>query len=68
MSSFTEIQQAFVRHYMDHSVLSVRIQRIDGEMMLVVDVDDPTAANLPSSFRDLPVRVRAGRRAVLAYS
>lgn len=68
MSSLTEIQQAFVRRYMDDSVIGVRVQKIDDEMMLVVEVDDPTSVELPQTFRDLAVRVRTGRRAVLAYS
>jgi hypothetical protein len=68
MSSYTEIQQAFVRHYMDEGVIGVRVQKVDDEMMLVVEVDDPTLIDLPPTFRDLEVRVRKGRRAVLAYS
>ncbi len=68
MSSLTEIQQAFVRRYMDDSVIGVRVQKIDDEMVLLVEVDDPTSVELPQTFRDLAVRVRPGRRAVLAYS
>jgi hypothetical protein len=67
MSNYTEIQQAFVRHYMDENVIGVRIQKIDNELVLVAQVDDPTRADLPSMFRELPVQVRADRRAVLAY-
>ena len=67
MSSYTEIQQAFVRHYMNDDVIGVRVQKVDDEMVLVVEVHDAAAVHLPDSFRDLPVRVRVGRRAVLAY-
>jgi hypothetical protein len=68
MSSFSEIQQAFVRHFMDEDVLGVRIQRIDDDMVLVVEVSDATKVDLPETFGGLDVRVRTGRRAVLAYS
>lgn len=67
MSGFTEIQQAFVRRYMDDEVVGVRMQKIDGEMTLVVDVLDEAAVDLPDRFREVPVLVRTGRRAVLAY-
>jgi hypothetical protein len=67
MSSYTEIQQAFVRHFMNDDVLGVRIQKVDNEMVLVVEVIDAGAVDLPDSFRDLRVRVREGRRAVLAH-
>ena len=67
MSSFTEIQQAFVRRFMDENVIGVRVQRIDDEMTLVVDVYDPAKTEFPETFGGLDVRVRAGRRAVLAY-
>ena len=67
MSGFTETQQAFVRHHMDENVIGVRVQRIDDEMVLVVDVYDPAKSTFPETFGGLDVRVREGRRAVLAY-
>jgi hypothetical protein len=69
MSSFTDIQQAFVRRYMsDGDVVGVRVRKIDGQMVLFVEVRDPKAVELPDTFGGLPVVVREGRRAVLAYS
>lgn len=68
MSTFTEIQQAFVRQYMnDDGVIGVSIRKIEGQMVLVVDVSDEKRADLPLNFRNLPVIVRKGRRAALAY-
>jgi len=69
MCNLTDIQQAFVRRYMDDdgSVIGVRVSQIDGQHVLVVDVSDDQGVELPSAFRELPVYVREGRRAVLAY-
>jgi hypothetical protein len=67
-TELTEIQQDFVRRYIDQDgVVGVRVMKIDGQMMLLVDVDEPDAVDLPASFRRVPVRPRKGRRAVLAY-
>ncbi|MGH2853835.1 MAG: hypothetical protein ACRDLF_06550 [Solirubrobacteraceae bacterium] len=69
MSSFTDIQQAFVHRYMnDEDVIGVRIRRLDGRIVLFVEVGDRNAVDLPETFRGLPVVVHAGRRAMLAYS
>ncbi len=69
MSSFTDIQQAFVRRYMDDGgVIGVRVRKIDGQMALFVEVSDLKATDLPDTFGGLPVVVREGHRAVLAYS
>jgi hypothetical protein len=68
MSSFTDIQQAFVHRYIDHDgVNGVRVAKIDDEMVLLVEVDNVDAAQLPEEFRGLPVRVCESGRAVLAY-
>ena len=69
MSSFTDIQQAFVRRYMDSGdVIGVRIRKLNGEIVLFVEVSDGKSVDLPETFRGLPVVVRTGSRAVLAYS
>jgi hypothetical protein len=69
MSSLTDVQQAFVHRYMDdNGVLGVRICEIDGQNTLVVDIRDGASPELPDEFRDLPVVVRTGNPAVLAYS
>ena len=70
MSSFTDTQQAFVRRYMDDgSVVGVRVCELDNRMVLFVEVDsDHDRVELPETFRDLPVVVRKGRRAILAYA
>jgi hypothetical protein len=69
MSSFTDIQRAFVRQYMgDDDVIGVRVRKINDQMELFVEVSDRNAAKLPTTFRGLPVVVREGRRAMLAYS
>jgi hypothetical protein len=68
-TNLSDIQQAFVRRYMHREgVISVRIRRCDGEMVLFVEVEDPGAVQLPETFEGLPVLVRAGRRAVVASS
>jgi hypothetical protein len=69
MSSFTDIQQAFVHRYMDDGdVIGVRVREIDGRIALFVDVANSSSVDLPKTFRDLPVIVREGGRAILAYS
>ncbi len=69
MSSLTDIQQAFVNRYMDDDrVVGVRVRKIDGRMVLFVEVSDCKSVDLPGTFRGLPVVVREGRRAMLAYS
>lgn len=67
--SLTDIQQAFVRRYMNGNecVLGVRIREIDGENVILVEVTDRERVELPSDFLDLRVDVREGDRAVLAY-
>jgi hypothetical protein len=69
MMSLTDIQQAFVRRYMNGNdcVNGVRIREIDGENVILVDVTDRESVQLPSEFFDLRVEVREGDRAVLAY-
>lgn len=68
MSSLSDIQREFVQIYMDDDrILGVRIRDINGQMMLDVEVRDCSAVDLPETFHDLPVIVREGRRAVLAY-
>jgi len=69
MMSLTDIQQAFVRRYMNGNdcVNGVRIREIDGENVILVEVTDRERVELPSDFFDLRVEVREGDRAVLAY-
>jgi hypothetical protein len=69
MMSLTDIQQAFVRRYMNGNdcVNGVRIREIDGENVIVVEVMDRELVELPDEFFDLRVEVRQGDRAVLAY-
>ena len=69
MMSLTDIQQAFVRRYMDGNdwVNGVRIREIDDENVIVVEVMDPERIELPDEFFELRVQVRQGDRAVLAY-
>jgi hypothetical protein len=69
MSTLSDIQREFVQRYMDDDrVIGVRIREVDGRMTLDVEVRDCDAVTLPATFHDLPVRVREGRRSVLAYS
>ncbi len=69
MSNLTEIQQAFVHRFMDdNGVLGVRVRKIDGQDTLVVDVREGASPEVPETFRELPVVVRTGSPAVLAYS
>lgn len=69
MNSLTDIQQAFVRRYMDSDgVLGVRVRKIDGQNTLIVDVRAGASPELPAQFRELPVLVRTGSPAILAYS
>jgi hypothetical protein len=67
--SLTDIQQAFVRRYMegDECVLGVRIRERNGENVIFVEVAEESHVELPSEFLDLRVEVREGNRAVLAY-
>jgi hypothetical protein len=69
MMSLTDIQQAFVRRYMNGNdcVNGVRIREIDGENVILVEVTDRERVELPNEFFDLRVEVRQGDRAVLAY-
>jgi hypothetical protein len=69
MMSLTDIQQAFVRRYMNgnESVNSVRVREIDGKNVILVEVADCAGVDIPSEFFDLRVEVRPGARAVLAY-
>jgi hypothetical protein len=69
MMSLTDIQQAFVRRYMNgnDSVNGVRIREIDGDNVIVVEVMDRERVDLPDEFFELRVEVRQGDRAVLAY-
>jgi hypothetical protein len=67
-TSLTDIQQAFVRRYMDdNGVIGVRIRRCDGDLVLFVVVAPDCTAELPPKFRGLRVVVEQGQRAVLAY-
>jgi len=69
MMSLTDIQQAFVRRYMNGNecVNGVRIREIDGKNVILVEITDRESVNLPSDFFGLRVEVREGDRAVLAY-
>lgn len=69
MMSLTDIQQAFVRRYMndDECVIGVRVREIDGEDVIFVEVADHDLVELPSDFCELRVEVREGQPAVLAY-
>lgn len=69
MMSLTDIQQAFVRRYMNGNdgVLGVRIREIDGENVVLAEVEDREHVELPSEFFGLRVEIREGDRAVLAY-
>ncbi len=69
MMSLTDIQQAFVRRYMegDECVIGVRIREIDGKNVILVEIEDRNHVELPSEFFGLRVEVREGVRAVLAY-
>ncbi len=69
MMSLTDIQQAFVRRYMndDECVIGVRIREIDGDNVIFVEVTDRKLVDLPSDFCKLRVEVREGHPAVLAY-
>lgn len=69
MSNLTDIQQAFVHRYMDgDEMIGVRVRKIDGRIVLFVEVSDRKSVDLPGTFRGLPVVVREGRPAMLAYS
>lgn len=69
MSSFTDIQQAFVHRYMENDgVIGVRVRKIDGRIVLFVEVSDCKSIDLPETFRDLPVIVSQGHPAMLAYA
>jgi hypothetical protein len=69
MSRLSDIQREFVQcHGDDDRIIGVRIREIDGHWTLDVEVSDCDAVVLPETFQDLPVRVREGRRSVLAYS
>jgi hypothetical protein len=66
--SFTDIQQDFVRRYMDdNGVVGVRVREHQGKIVLYVEVEAGCSAKLPSTFRKVPVVVQQGQRAVLAY-
>ncbi|HTZ86646.1 MAG TPA: hypothetical protein VMB05_08260 [Solirubrobacteraceae bacterium] len=69
MMSLTDIQQAFVRRYMNGNecVNGVRIHEIEGENVILVEVMDRASVELPPEFFGLRVEVREGDRAVLAY-
>jgi hypothetical protein len=69
MMSLTDIQQAFVRRFMNgnESVNGVSIREIDGENVILVEVADRTSVDLPPEFLDLRVEIREGDRAILAY-
>ncbi len=69
MMSLTDIQQAFVRRFMEGNehVNGVRIRDIDGKNVILVEVADPSRVELPGEFLGLRVEVREGNRAVLAY-
>lgn len=69
MRNYAEVQREFVHRYMDvDGVTGVRIQEIDGEIVLAVQVVDDAPSGLPESFRGVRVVVLAGRQPVLAYS
>ncbi len=69
MMSLTDIQQAFVRRFMNGNecVNGVSIREIDGENVILVEVADRASVDLPSEFFDLRVEIREGDRAILAY-
>lgn len=66
----TQIQQTFVRRFMaDERILGVRIVRLGDDVTLVIDADpDGGPLDLPAEFDGVPVVVRDGRRAALAYA
>jgi hypothetical protein len=69
--SLSDIQQSFVRKYMtDDRVLGVRVRSCDGGWILDVEVDDARkdTLELPEQHLGIPVRVRPGSPAVLAYA
>ncbi|MGC9222172.1 MAG: hypothetical protein ACP5H2_12685 [Solirubrobacteraceae bacterium] len=70
MASYAEIQRAFAHRYMDaEGVVGVRVQEIDGLLVLVVQASSEAVREaVPDEFRGVPVRVSVGRRPVLAYS
>lgn len=69
MVSLTETQQAFVRRYMlDERVIGVRIRKVDGDLVLDVEVAPGADIELPAEFNGLPVRVREGAPALLAFT
>ena len=69
MSNYAEAQREFVHRYMDaDAVVGVRIQKIDGELKLVVQIDGDTPHELPKQFRGIPVVIRHAGRPSLAYS
>jgi hypothetical protein len=70
MMSLTDIQQAFVRRYMNGNecVNGVRIGEVDGDNVILVEVMDREGVELlPPDFFGLRVEIREGDRAVLAY-
>jgi len=69
MMSLTDIQQAFVRRYMndDECVIGVRIRQRGGENVIFVEIADGADVALPEEFAGLRVEVRKGQQAVLAY-
>jgi hypothetical protein len=69
--SLSDVQQSFVRRYMtDSRILGVRVRRCDDIWTLDVEIDAERAAtiDLPGEYRGIPVRVRHGVPAVLAYA
>lgn len=69
MMKLTDIQQAFVRRYMndDECVIGVRIRRSGDASVIFVEIADGADVALPEEFAGLRVEVREGQQAVLAY-
>ena len=69
--SLSDVQQSFVRQYMvDARIIGVRIAEVENRWVLdvVVDGDQAESLQLPSEYRGVPVRVRAGVPAILAFA
>lgn len=69
MSNLADTQRAFVHQYMDdENVVGVRVRKLEDQFVLFVEVGKAAATDMPEVFGDLPVVVREGHRAQLAYA
>ena len=69
MVSYSEAQRNFVHRYMDYNeeIIGVRVQKVNGALVLAIDVEGPIPAWMPETFQGVAVVARGAQRAVLAY-